>query len=74
MSGGFQSACGKVRSIASVGPMQKPTFSLRTATFLLALSSTYLANCSKCQWWWPFLLSKPMVPAGVRPTIRPLCQ
>ena len=34
---------------------------------------SYFANCSKCQWLWPFLLSKPIVPARTRPmTLPPL--
>jgi hypothetical protein len=48
--------------------MQNPTLWLVTVTDLEELSRVYLANCSKCQWLWPFWLSNPMVPALTRPT------
>ena len=54
--------------------MQNPTLWLVTATDLVELSRVYLANCSKCQWLWPFWLSKPMVPALTRPTRCFPCQ
>ena len=38
------------------------------------LSSRYCANCSKCQWLWPFFESNPIVPARARPMIFPFCQ
>ena len=54
--------------------MQNPTLWLRTATDLAELSSGYRANCSKCQWLWPCLRSKPIVPALTRPTTCPFRQ
>src|ERR1035438_6929015 len=54
--------------------MQKPTLWLLTATCLPELSSLYWANCSKCQWLWPFFESNPMVPARTRPMMCPFCQ
>src|SRR5262249_60871745 len=70
-NGGCQTACGSSRLTGSVGAMQNPTFWLRTATDLFAVSSAYLANCSKCQWLWPGWLSKPMGPALTRPVGGP---
>ena len=71
MKVGFQTALRSSRLTASVGAMQKPTFWLRTTSFLFADRRLYLANCSKCQWLCPLALSKPMVPARTRPTTFP---